>query len=166
MSEPAILNPTPALTAKAIIAVLRKNHEPPQYAFFEELRCGTGATPGADADQRLDAWCINCWPMHRLARTAYEVKISRADYLLELKHPRKRRRALLLSNLFYFVAPKGLLREDELPVEAGLIEVLPDDYGYLRAHTRVQAPWRDTPMPNWQFVANLARLAATNARRP
>lgn len=144
------------IEAKTIIEALRKRHPKDQWAFFPELRIGTGA--GKDAEQRLDVWAIAYWPSTQgIKRVAYEVKVSRSDFLAELKNPLKRRRALLLSNEFYFAAPKGLIGVSELPPEAGLVEVDPEfRQGF---HTLVAAPWRDIPPPSWRFVASIARLA-------
>jgi hypothetical protein len=147
------------VTAAQILEALRRRHPPERYpykwAFFSELRCGTGYTGRADVEQRLDAFAVNLWPSERYERIAYEVKVSRSDFQAEVKHPLKRRRALLLSNLFYFATPKGLLKPKEIPPEAGLIEV--DEAG--ECHITVPSPWRDTPPPTWAFLASVARQA-------
>jgi hypothetical protein len=87
-----------------------------------------------------------------MKRICYEVKISRSDYLCEMKHPLKRRLGLRYSNEFYFVTPAGMLDAGEVPVECGLIEV-----GAGFPHVRIPAPWRETPGPTWQFVASMIR---------
>lgn len=46
-----------------------------------------------------------------MKRVCYEVKISRADFLSELKQPIKRRIGLRYSNEFYFVTPPCFARE-------------------------------------------------------
>ena len=140
-------------TAKQIVALLREERHAKDWLFFEELRVGTGYA--VDAEQRIDAYSIHPFPSRGLARVAYEVKISRSDFLAEIKKPQKRRRAMLLSNLFYFVAPAGLIRIEELPVDCGLIEVT--GKGYL--NTVVKAPHRDIASPPWLFVAALVRRA-------
>lgn len=149
------------IDAKAIIAALQKRHQwngGNGWLFLTELRIGTGF--GRDAEQRLDAWAMAMWPSRGHERVAYEIKVSRSDFLAELKNPAKRKRALLLSNLFYFAAPKGLIRADELPPEAGLMEVEDGT-----AWSTVPAPWRDTPPANWRFVAAIARLAMRAANK-
>jgi len=45
-----------------------------------------------------------------MKRICSEVKMSRADYLCELKHPLKRRLEMRYSNEFYFVVPGGILQ--------------------------------------------------------
>jgi hypothetical protein len=143
--------PTKKLTEKAILDLLQfqYNRNTDQWAFFPQLRTGTGY--GKDCNQYLDAWCMQLWGEQ--ARITFEVKISRSDFLLELKSPVKRRIGLLLSNEFYFVAPKGMIKPAELPIECGLKEVIDGD----RIVTRIAAPWRDTSPPTWHFLASIAR---------
>ena len=111
-----------------------------------------------------------------MKRVCYEVKISRGDFLGELKHPLKRRIGMRYSNEFYFVTPAGLIDVTEVPVDCGLIEAgqaTADEWKRLIArHTgffhfdpetrsycmiRVPAPWRDTPGPTWQLAAAMLR---------
>jgi hypothetical protein len=127
-------------------------------AIFGEVRMGTGY--GRRVDQRIDYFAMNLWPSSGLTRKAFEIKASRSDFLRELKDPLKRRCALLVSNQFYFAAPEGLIRPDELPVEAGLVEIMaePDGIGD-RLKWTVDAPWRDTIPPTWAFFASIARRA-------
>lgn len=145
--------------------MLRRLHRGPQYravgdtwAFFEELRIGTGYG-GSNIEQRIDAWAMSMWPSKNLTRIAYEVKVSRADFLKEIAAPLKRRRALLYSNLYYFITPPGLVKPEEVPIECGLQEVLdaPEGYTSNRLKTIVEAPWRDNPPPPWSFFAAIAR---------
>jgi len=53
------------------------------------------------------------------------VKISRGDFLRDVKDPAKHSHARLFSDLFYYAAPRGLLKIEEIPDWAGLIEVGP-----------------------------------------
>lgn len=144
------------ITAADIVAALHK-----QWARFDncialaELRVGTGY--GKDADQRIDFWAMEAIPSKRFRRVAYEIKVSRADFLNELKQPRKRARALLLSNEFYFVTLPGIVKVGELPPEAGLIETGERWRGNLELTTKHAAPWRDGYPPTWQFLAAVAR---------
>lgn len=121
---------------------------------FSELRIGTGY--GKDAEQRIDFWAMHTLPSERLRRVAFEVKVSRGDFLAELRQPRKRAVALLWSNEFYFAAPSGLIQVAELPPECGLVEYRLDEFG-AHLHWSVAAPWRDTPPCSWRFVAALLR---------
>lgn len=143
---------TAILTSDAVYDALRLHYTPDRYALFGELRCATGFGM-EDADQYLDAWMIGLWPSNGVHTTAFEIKVSRGDFIREMKKPKKRRRGLLLSNYFYFVAPKGLLQVSEIPTECGLIEVDMQK----NIHKTLTAPFRDMGRPNWRFVASLCR---------
>jgi hypothetical protein len=103
--------------------------------------------------QRCDLWTVDLWPSS-LERIAYEIKVSRADYVHELKHPEKRRLAMLISNRYCFAVPAGLIRHNEVPLDCGLVEVHPNGIREV-----VSAPWRDIPPPTARFIAELARRA-------
>ncbi|HTU47344.1 MAG TPA: hypothetical protein VMF91_19935 [Bryobacteraceae bacterium] len=156
-----------------------------EWIFLRELRVGTGFH--GSAAQRLDAFALNCLPHTSMRRVCYEVKMSRADFLCEMKQPLKRRIGLRYSNEFYFVTPPGLLKTAELPIECGLVEVgtftheeraIPDAQSGTLVHfepshrtycrVTVPAPWRETPGPTWQFVAGMLRnqQKAFKARSP
>jgi hypothetical protein len=104
----------------------------------------------------MDAYVIAAWPSAGNKRMAFEIKTSRADFLNEIKKPLKRRPAMHFSNEFYFVAPKGMIKDEELPLNCGLMEV--DLYNNaLRLATKVPAPARESIRPTWNFVAALLR---------
>lgn len=145
-----------------------------EWLFFRELRAGTGR--GNGNLQRLDAFALNTLPHTGMKRICYEVKISRADFLTELKQPLKRRIGMRYSNEFYFVTPACLVEAREIPPECGLMEggvatpgewknLYPRHAGFFHYDPesqcycllRVPAPWRDTPGPTWQLVAAMLR---------
>ncbi|WP_407310969.1 hypothetical protein [Desulfosporosinus sp. SB140] len=145
-----------ALNAKIILKALRERHPEKEWAFFEELRAGTGyrnVEKGINPEQRFDAWAINLYPSKKFLRIVYEIKVSRSDFLHELKNPEKRSQALQMSNCFYFVTPAGLIKPEELPPEVGLIEVKNEN----ESRVKVQAPFREDTEPTWQFLASIAR---------
>lgn len=150
------------MRSSKIIALLRERHR--SEIFVTELRGGAGY--GGDSERRMDAWALHPYPSKSNRRVAYEVKVSRGDFLRDIKQPLKHRPALIFSNEFYFVAPKGLIKADELPLFAGLLEVRTgrnNDFSYLKEE--VKAPWRDTPPPSWRFVSSLVRSVAKEAQR-
>lgn len=115
-----------------------------------EMSTGTGHQHGEP--NRLDAFHMAVHPSKGLKRTVYEIKVSRSDFLREIKEPRKRRAALRVSNQFYFVTPSGLLEPQEIPLECGLLEF----DGKLLRET-VSAPFRDGLPASWYFFAAFAR---------
>lgn len=87
-------------------------------------------------------------------RVAYEIKVSRADFLAEVRNPEKRTKAIELSNQFYFAAPKGLLRASEIPEDCGLVEV----DGQWRSRVKVKAPSSGARPYSEEEVRYLLRL--------
>ncbi len=145
-----------------------------EWLFLRELRVSTGRRNGSG--QRLDAFALNTLPHQAMKRVCYEIKISRADFLCEIRQPLKRRIGMRYSNEFYFVTPANLLAANEVPVEAGLVEagvatteewreIITRQNGYFYYDAAsgaycvvtVPAPWRDTPGPTWQFTAAMLR---------
>ncbi len=168
--------PTHILNSQTLLDVLERalHAGRSEWLFFRELRVGTGLRNSSA--QRLDAFALNCFPHTGMKRVCYEIKISRADFLSELKRPLKRRIGMRFSNEFYFVTPKGLLQTSEIPSDCGLIEIgfFSDEERKTVANSEglffwfdpacntyciVTAPacWRDTPGPTWQFLAAALR---------
>lgn len=159
-----------------------QNWKTPQWSFFPELRAGTGFDN--EAMRSFDFWAIDAYGGN--SRISFEIKISRGDFQKEIKNPKKRRMALLFSNLYYFVTPPGLIKLEELPPECGLMEghwtnnqdeidkliavnkaheergwknraEIPPFQEFLKIVTKHKAPHRDSMPPTWCFVASLAR---------
>ena len=86
-----------------------------------------------------------------MKRICYEVKVSRADYFGELRHPLKRRIGMRYSNEFYFVVPGGMLSPDEVPAECGLIE----------AGTATLEEWRLLIKRQQDFLPSIPSAAST-----
>jgi hypothetical protein len=139
------------MDSKFILSVLKSIHDPQKYAFFEELRIGGGF--GKDSEQRFDAWSICYYPSKRNVTTCFEIKISKSDFMHEIKNPKKRRAGLRLANEFYFVTPEDLLKVTDIPVECGLIEITQSG----KAKTVIKAPFRDIEPPTWLFIASICR---------
>lgn len=140
------------LTARQILGFLRRKydgHDGQDWIYVEELTTSTGT---ADAT-RIDAFVMHTLPSLKLQRHAFEVKISRADFLRELKTPAKRRYGMMFSNYFHFVTPRGLVSPEEIPAGCGLWEY--NRKGSL--HAKLHAPYRDSTAPTWAFMAALSR---------
>ena len=140
----------PEHTAIDLLAILQNYYPSDRWVFFRELRAGSGY--GKSAEQRIDAWAMNCWPSSGFLRISFEVKIYRSDFLKELADPTKRQFAMSVSNEFYFVALPGIVNLSEVPEDCGLIEVSEE-----KIKVRKVAPFRDTDGLSWRFFASLAR---------
>ncbi len=123
------------------------------WSHLKEFRAGTGW--GANSNRYLDLWAMQTFPSLPMSRVGVEIKISRQDWRKEMRDTLKRDAALQITTEFYFACPEGLIREADLPVEAGLIWAYEDG----RAEIVVPAPHREN-LPTWVFVASLARRAA------
>lgn len=167
---------TPQPDAARLIEIVEQamHASPSEWLFFRELRVGTGRrNSGA---QRLDGLALNTLPHTAMKRVCYEVKVSRSDFLSELRQPLKRRIGMRYSNEFYFVTPAALVDAEEIPAECGLVEAGHATFAEWRSLMRrhagffnytpgtqsycmitIPAPWRDTPGPTWQLVAAMLR---------
>jgi hypothetical protein len=134
-----------------VLRALAALHPPNKWAFFDELRIGTGFSK--DSEQRFDAWAIHYHPSKRNVTRCYEIKVSRGDFFNEIRKPYKRRPGLRLANEFWFVAPAELLKIEEVPPECGLMEVDEDH----NVNVVLKAPYRDVLPPTWLFVASICR---------
>lgn len=150
----------PRVTAGAVVdALIRWRHAPPRWAAFPELCVGDGPQAWA-ANRRFDLWAIDTFPSGHYARVGYEVKVSRSDWKAELAKPAKRTLCLLASNLMYVAAPPGIVRDGELPLELGLVEVTPHAGGGLWCNEVVRAPWREPLEPTLRLLSVVARRSA------
>lgn len=159
-AEQAALPPA-TLTADRIKGFLAALHEndggtaSDTWIFATELPTSTGMRD----KQRLDAWAMHLWPSTGHRRVAYEIKVTRSDFLRELKAPQKRKLGLLHANQFYFAAPRGLIRAEEVPPECGLVEFGEDG----RPFYKVAAPHADTAWPSFTFWASVCRAVQRQA---
>lgn len=100
--------------------------------------------------RRCDLWTISANSSAGFKARAYEIKISRADFRRDTAV--KQREARLFSDQFFYVTPAGLIRPDEVPDWAGLIEFADGQF-----KTVLQAPYRDKDAPTWELVVSLIR---------
>lgn len=116
------------MKADEIVRMLAAKHH--DAVFVDE--CKIGST-WHGADSRLDAWALlKTWTP--VTAIGYEVKVSRADFLRDVKWTRY----LPVCHEFYFVAPKGVIELQELPEHVGLLQVAGS-----RLTTKRKAPRRE-----------------------
>jgi hypothetical protein len=140
------------IEAADIVAFLRKKHARDLHT--AELRLSSGFGNAG----RIDFWAMSATPSDGNKATAYEIKVSRADFKRDTFD--KQRGARLLSDLFYYITPKGLISTEEVPDWAGLIEVewrRGARGPALAPKTIIPAPKRDKDAPSWGLVCSLIR---------
>ncbi len=119
-----------------------------------ELRDGTG---WSSRGQRMDAFAMHTWPSRKFHRVGYEIKLSRGDFLGELKQFDKRDWAMSITNEFWFVAPPKIIDVAELPEGCGLLIVTMDGDGLKTARAAAQRKVDGLKMPQ---IASILRKAA------
>jgi hypothetical protein len=89
----------------------------PACGFLRHVPDGTAGNKNAT----IDGLAMELWPSRGYSLYAFEVKVSRYDWLRELKKPQKADRIAQLVDVFYVVAPDGVVQMPELPRTWGLI---------------------------------------------
>jgi hypothetical protein len=91
--------------------LLAKKYAPPAYALFREVRDATGYNSRRSAD----ALVMLLWPSRGLFVTGFELKVSRNDWLRELKNPSKAEAIARYCDFWFLVSPEKVIQPGELP---------------------------------------------------
>lgn len=153
---------TQSITTSSILKLIADRHNVSNRqdatAVFFEFRNGTGAVR---QERYLDAFAMELWPSKQFHRQAYEVKVSRADWLRELDKPEKRAWGMEISNEFWFVAPSGVIKPEEVPTGCGLLQVMTGKGG-AKLRRAVPAPQREPRAFTEGEIAAIARRSMDN----
>lgn len=122
---------------------------------FPELRLGAGYC--GVAQRRIDLFVIDSGAGN--TTISYEIKVSRQDFKHDIDNDLKQRGARLYSNYFYYVTPKGLLKPEEIPLWAGLLEIDFDklEQGSSCIRETVPAPLHPKATPSWGLICSMIR---------
>lgn len=134
----------------------------PRYVVAEHVRnqCGFGGWWGTGPLRTVDALVVDLWPSSGHLIHGFEVKVSRSDWLTELKDPDKAEAFRPYCDHWWLVVPDAAIVRDDLPGGWGLLALTAS--GSLRA--RVRAPRLDRkPMP-FEMHAAWLRAAVKTAR--
>lgn len=106
--------------AKDLVLLLRNRYQTDKQGYnpcvvLEEVPNGTGMFQS----RWIDVAVFQMWATKGLSRSAFEVKVSRSDFLSELQHPEKYLWCKECFHFFWFVAPKDIIQLEELPDGAG-----------------------------------------------
>lgn len=69
-----------------------------------------------------DAVAFNLWESRGHSLIGFEIKVSRGDWLRELKSPEKAEPVMKFCDFWYVIAPRGVVELSELPLGWGLME--------------------------------------------
>lgn len=136
--------------------LLRLRYPSQAYALFREVQSATAY----QGRQRADAVAMGLWPSRGLDVIGFEFKMSRADWLRELKDPDKAEEIFQFCDRWYLVAGEpGVVKAGELPSTWGLLVV----HGGKLVE-EVEAPKLDAKPMAREFVASVLRRAQQEAQ--
>lgn len=99
-------------------AALRTRYAPPAFALLEEVRSHLGH----EASRSADAVAISMWPSRGIEILGIEIKVSRADWLGELKKPQKADEIAKFCDRWWLaVGDESVVKLPELPEPWGLL---------------------------------------------
>lgn len=132
-------------------SILRARFCSPEWAIFFEVGDGTGSSQRRWAD----AVAMNMYPSRGLEIHGFEIKVSRSDWLRELKNPEKSSTVQQYCDRWWIVAPKDIIKPGELPPTWGHYDVTPGGIRQL-----VAAPKLDAIPTTRAFMAAMMRRAS------
>lgn len=127
--------------------MLRKRFASPEWALMEEVAPATGG-----GTRYADAVAMNLWRSRGHQVLGFEIKVSRGDWLRELKKPEKAEDIYRYCDQWWIVAPRGVVKEGELPVNWGLFELRATGIAQVKA-----APQLEPQQLTKAFFASLMR---------
>jgi hypothetical protein len=148
------------VTSAGLADLLRRRYAAPEFALFFEVFQGTGYGSGG----RADAVAMNLYPSQGLTVHGFELKVSRSDWLKEMRQPAKAETIFGYCDHWWLVVSDPAIckhEEGELPKPWGLLAPrLHKDRG-VELHPVVKAPRLAPRALDREFIAVLARRANT-----
>ena len=106
-------------TSEDMIALLRARYAAPEYAFLPQVRSRTGY---GGPIRTADAMAMSLYPSRGLLLHGFEVKVSRSDWLRELKEPDKAEEMARHCDRWWIVVnDERVVAPGELPPTWGLL---------------------------------------------
>jgi hypothetical protein len=125
------------------------------------------------AQRCCDFIAVDMWPGTGNALHGHEVKVSRSDWLAELRQPEKSLPFLGVCDHWWIAVPEAkIVKLDELPVDWGLLVLGARGLRAVKSAPRLHAPagtslhdHRNQPALPRGFTASLMRAVAKTATR-
>ena len=105
------------ITTAFIEQLMLQEHPQGEWALLFEVAPRTGG-----GTRYADAVAMNLWKSRAYAVHGFEFKVSRSDWLRELKSPAKADEVFGYCDHFWIVAAPGIVNPEELPAKWGLLE--------------------------------------------
>ena len=161
--EPGQADDVPKVTERTMLDALHRRYSAvspgngPRYVVAEHVRSAAGFY----ARRTCDFIALDTWPSSRFELIGHEVKISRSDWLRELKEPSKAAEFTRWLNRWYVVVPEArIVRPEELPDGWGLMVLTRNRLIRTRLARRNEPP----PVPMTRLAA-FARAVQKTARQ-
>jgi hypothetical protein len=135
-------------TAGDLVERLRRQHKGDAWAFFSEVPDGTGW----NKSRTIDALAMSLWASRGLKLHGFEIKVSRGDWLRELRNASKADDFVNYCDHFWIVAPREVVLKGELPPTWGLL--VPK--GAVLSVAHIAPPLKPMPIDR-VFLAALCR---------
>lgn len=102
------------------------------WATLEEVG---GVTERGETNRRYDALAVSLWQSMGVQVHGFEVKVSRSDWLTELRNPAKSAPLMRQCTHWWVVAPAGVVMKNEVPNDWGWLQVTPSNLRMSKSAT-------------------------------
>lgn len=106
------------MNTSELTAMLRDRYTGREWAFLTEVPNGTGTAKS----RSCDAMSMSLWPSKGLHIHGHEIKVTRSDWLQEIQDPTKSHAFSRHCHYWWIVAPKGVVKIEEMPPNWGLMQ--------------------------------------------
>jgi hypothetical protein len=143
--------PAKAIGPDDLVALLRVKYPADAYAVLDQVRDGAGF----NANRTGDVMVMGLWPSRGLTLEGFEIKVSRGDWIREVRDPKKAESLFQYCDRWWLlVSSADIVQDLELPEPWGLLAPKGRGLGIVK-----QAP-RLTPDPmNRSMLAALLKRA-------
>ncbi len=98
------------------------NRKPKGWVYIPGVRNKVGMSGSREAD----GLAVSIWSSTGYSIEGFEIKVSRSDWLHELKHPEKSDAIMKYCDRWWVVAPAGVVKKEDLPKGWGQLEARKD----------------------------------------
>jgi len=107
------------MTTNELLEKLSLKYPSPAWSFITQVRSCTGYT---NSIRTADALAMSLWPSRGLELIGFELKVSRSDWLHELKQPEKAEEIYQFCDKWYLIiSDESIIQDGELPSTWGLM---------------------------------------------
>jgi hypothetical protein len=137
------------ISAEGVYQLLKVRYPIPSWALLPQV----GNTTGSGVGRWADAVAMSCWPSLGLKFIGFEIKVSRGDWLGEIRNGEKSNAIFKFCDYWYIVvSEESIVQPGELPPTWGLLAAKGG-----RLHCITEAPMLQPQEFTKGFVASILR---------